>query len=77
MGDTPSHSIAYRAAVAEALMRDHGRDWEDAFKTAEAISATYMVEGVSPGVAALLWVRYTTHTAAKVINESDSQDSTA
>jgi len=56
--------IAYRAAVAEALMRNHRRSWQDAFETAEAISATYRAEGVSPDVAALLWVRYTTRAVA-------------
>lgn len=55
-------SITYRAAVAEALMREHQHGWHDAFETAEAISPTYMVEGVSPEVAALLWIRYTTRT---------------
>ena len=59
----PINAIAYRAAVAEALMRDHRRSWGDAFETAEAISATYMVEGISPQVAALLWVRYITVAA--------------
>lgn len=66
--------IAYRTAVAGALMRDHRRSWHDAFETAEAISTTYRVEGISPEVAALLWVRYTTHTAAKPSNEPASQD---
>ncbi|HEY9065081.1 MAG TPA: hypothetical protein VIO33_08870 [Burkholderiaceae bacterium] len=60
----PTNSTAYRAAIAEALMRDHRRSWHDAFATAEGISATYMAEGISPEVAALLWVRYTTRTAA-------------
>ena len=51
--------VGYRAAIAEALMRDHRRSRDDAFETAEAISATYMAEGISSEVAALLWVRYT------------------
>lgn len=63
-GDQMStNPIAYRAAIAEALMRDHHRSWDDAFETAEAISPTYMAEGISADVAALLWVRYTTRTA--------------
>ena len=60
---------AYRAAIAEALMRDHRRTWDDAFETAEAISATYMAEGISPDVAALLWVRYTTRPAMSASND--------
>jgi len=75
MGEARTDSIAYRAAVAEALMRTHGRSWQDAFETAEAISATYMAEGISPEVAALLWVRYTTHIAAEAPNEPPAQDS--
>ena len=60
----PPNSIAYRAAIAEALMREHHRSWHDAFETAEGITATYLAEGISPEVAALLWVRYTTRTAS-------------
>jgi len=56
----PIGSTYYRAAVAEALMRDHGRSWHDAFETAEAISAMYIAEGIGPRLAALRWVEYTT-----------------
>jgi len=73
----PINSITYRAAVAEALMRDHRRNWRDAFETAEAISATYMVEGISPQVAALLWVRYITHPVAAAPSEPSSHDTRA
>ena len=55
-------------------MRDHRRSWPDAFETAGAISATYMVEGVSLEVAALLWVRYMAHAAASTPDESALQD---
>ena len=74
MGETSPDSIAYRAAVAVALMRDHHRSWQDAFETAEAISATYRAEGISPEVAALLWVRYTTHTVAEPLDDPASHD---
>jgi hypothetical protein len=75
VGESSTGPIAYRAAVAEALMRDHRRSWDEAFETAEAISATYMAEGISPDVAALLWVRYTTQTAAAAPDDLASQDS--
>lgn len=52
--------VVYRAAVAEALMHEFGHSWHDAFETAAGISPVYIVEGISPGVAALLWTEYTT-----------------
>jgi len=56
----PTDPISYRAAVAEALMRDHGRSWHDAFETAEAISSMYIAEGIGPKLAALRWIELTT-----------------
>jgi len=49
----------YLGAVAEALMRTHGRSKHEAFEIAEAISPVYRAEGISPDVAALLWIEYT------------------
>jgi len=56
----PTDPISYRAGVAEALMRDHGRSWHDAFEIAEAISAMYIAEGIGPKLAALRWIEYIT-----------------